>query len=165
MKKIITTLFLVIPLLACVPLEVKDVARGTNQNDTGTLQLGDRNLGAYTIWECRDYSRGGPVVLELLRADTEISEMKDGARDLQYDTNLISGVHLGFILLDDRKEHLLAVYTRDGINHRWDWKDNKDNAFAIVIDLDGTGFYYDFSDSKDGRTTSRDMFECEKLGR
>ena len=47
---------------------------------------------------------------------------------------------IGFVLYEDGTIGEEAVFYRQGLNLRWDWKN-----YAIVIKPDGTGLYYDFS--------------------
>ena len=65
---------------------------------------------------------------------------------------------MGFILFDGCKEYTEAFYTRQGINQQWDWKEGK---YSFVIEPDGTGSYYDFTNVKDGRAKASDFFKCE----
>ncbi len=73
--------------------------------------------------------------------------------------------NLGFILYEGTDSGTVSVYQRRGINHRWDWKDNseKRNSYAFVIEPDGTGLFYDFSNVDVGESTNaRDVFTCKK---
>ena len=51
-----------------------------------------------------------------------------------------------------------------GLDRRWDFGPDGDGGYdyAVVIQSDGTGLYYDFSRSTDGRGKPSQFFECEK---
>ena len=55
---------------------------------------------------------------------------------------------VGYILYDGGYEGELALYTRTGLQHRWDWGPVKGTEYALVIQTDGTGLYYDFTNEK-----------------
>lgn len=54
----------------------------------------------------------------------------------------------GYVLYGNGSIGTAAVFSRQGLNLRWDWGDNLE--YSIVIHPDNTGYYYDFSSSKDG---------------
>lgn len=47
--------------------------------------------------------------------------------------------NIGFVLFEGGTKGEYALFYRDGINLRWDWEN-----FSIIIEPNGTGFYYDF---------------------
>ena len=50
----------------------------------------------------------------------------------------------------------------DGLDRRWDWNcDEKMCRYSFSISPDGTGRFYDFSVSDDGRAKPRQVFECQ----
>ena len=57
----------------------------------------------------------------------------------------------------------IADFRVAGIDLRWDFGDQNDRGaypYAFTIGPDGTGAYYDFSASTDGRARPRQVFEC-----
>jgi len=68
----------------------------------------------------------------------------------------------GFILYDGSSSGELTSYQRRGVNQRWDWGPNG-VEFAFVLKPDGTGLFYDFSNVRQGETTSaNDLYECSR---
>ena len=58
----------------------------------------------------------------------------------------------------------LANFQVAGLNLRWDFGSNEGRGayrYAFVIEPDGTGAYYDFETSEDGRAKPRQIFECQ----
>ena len=56
-----------------------------------------------------------------------------------------------------------ASFEVAGLNRRWDFgydAGNEKFLYAFIIKPDGTGLYYDFSMSPDGRASPRDSFKC-----
>jgi hypothetical protein len=84
-------------------------------------------------WACYDGSGGGkPLVI--LTADLQL---KQGVVK-------VAGA-----------EHK-AKYKVEGLNRRWDFG----GKFSFVIQPDGTGYYYDYSEFKHGTPSQR--FKCEQ---
>ena len=57
----------------------------------------------------------------------------------------------------------LASFKIAGLNRRWDfgYDEIRDRyRYAFIVKPDGTGLYYDFSISSDGRASPRDHFSC-----
>ena len=57
-----------------------------------------------------------------------------------------------------------AQFQVAGLTRRWDFGHNEDRGtyrYAFVIEPDGTGGYYDFSISEDGRAQARDVYKCQ----
>ena len=56
-----------------------------------------------------------------------------------------------------------ASFLIQGISRRWNFGcDEEEGAypFSFVIEPDGTGLYYDFTASTDGRADPRDFYDC-----
>lgn len=55
-----------------------------------------------------------------------------------------------------------AVFKMEGLNRRWNFglTMNLDLPYAVIIKPDGTGLYYDFTPSTDGRAEASDFFDC-----
>ena len=56
-----------------------------------------------------------------------------------------------------------ATFRINGFERRWDFGEDYD--FAFVIDPDGTGKYYDFSDSENARARPSYIYRCERQDR
>ena len=57
----------------------------------------------------------------------------------------------------------LASFEIAGLNRRWDFGYNEIRdryLYAFIVKPDGTGLYYDFSISSDGKASPRDHFKC-----
>ena len=68
---------------------------------------------------------------------------------------------IGYILFDGGYTGVSTFYRRTGLEHRWDWGGPNDNDYAFVIQSDGTGLYYDFSNVKAGQSRrANDVFKC-----
>ena len=109
---------------------------------------------ASETWECFDrFARdgAGPLVMldGLLRMD-----------------NAIPNIGPGTVRLVGLIEHE-AQFRIDGLNRRWNFGD-EDTAydFAIVIEPNGDGSYYDFSGVAVGESTSpSQLYSCERTSR
>ena len=57
-----------------------------------------------------------------------------------------------------------TLFHVQGIERRWDWCLSVEGAYecAFVISVDGTGSYYNFRGSDDGRAKPTDLFKCAK---
>ena len=95
----------------------------------------------FTSWYCVDYVFEGAVLVEV------------GYFDLK-------GQRFGFVLFDGGYTGVLSHFSRQGLDYRWDWGDN--GEYAIVIEPDGSGLYYDFSMSKDGTAKPRGVYKAYK---
>lgn len=70
----------------------------------------------------------------------------------------------GFILFDGGDAGELVTYKRAGLNHRWNWEKVNDNyKYSFVIDPEGSGSYYDFTNAERGRTIdAKETYKCRK---
>lgn len=101
--------------------------------------------GQFFSWGCRDYVYGGRVIIEL-------GQLNDGWLD---------GM-TGFVLYDGTDAGELAIYQRRGLNHTYSWG-NKFSDYTFIIKPDGTGAYYDFSNTKEGDAKKpEDIYKCKK---
>ena len=184
-KKMWLTITLILPLIlsGCevmntLPDEPAYTEAPSEPDTPRTLKLDGKTYDKYTLWGCRDYSSSFGTVLELVRIDEtsktsdkeltkaiqESKEVPDKnkkklLKSLDKLNNLISKLQLGFIMFDGRKEYSSTFYSKDGIDHRWDWEDK----YTFIIKPDGTGLYYDFTSVKKGESTkARDVYKCEK---
>lgn len=75
---------------------------------------------------------------------------------------------IGFILYEGGIVGEEVVFSRQGLDLRWDWGSYyRDGSFkfrySFVIEPDGTGLYYDFSTSKDGTAKARGVYKTYKF--
>ena len=106
----------------------------------------EKDGAEFTCWYCVDFVYGGPTLVEVGFIGSPFYE------------------GLGFILYDGGYSGETTNYSREGIEHRWDWGPNG-NDYAFVIQPDGTGLYYDFSSVKAGGSTkASSVYECYQRG-
>jgi hypothetical protein len=105
--------------------------------------ISEKDVGGFTSWYCRDY------VYEERGVLLEFGYFNDPK---------FAG--LGFILYDGGYTGEFTLYQRTGVEHRWDWGPN-DTDYSFVIKPDGTGLYYDFSNTPKGESIkARDVYKC-----
>ena len=74
------------------------------------------------------------------------------------------GMAVGKLFLKDSDSSIDTVYQMKGVQHNWEWEANGD-TFKIVIESDGTGRYWDFSDTEDGEMVmSKESYSCTSSG-
>ena len=72
----------------------------------------------------------------------------------------LDGYQAGKLFLKDADSPIDTVYQLKGVQHNWEW-----DKYRIVIDSDGTGRYWDFSNADDGESVmSKEVYECTSLG-
>ena len=97
------------------------------------------------IWECSAFmGQNKTTILTLIRNDNGTGEVHAG----------------GTITHTDFK--------MQGLDRRWNWGDNPQRPgrylYSIVLNLERTAKYYDFSMADDdGIATPKDIFKCEML--
>ena len=91
----------------------------------------DYTASGFTSWWCDDFSHAGKILVEV-----GFFTFRDS------DT-----VH-GFILYDGTTEGEVAIYSRQGLEHRWDW--GTEGQYSFVINPNGNGLYYDFTGVPEG---------------
>ena len=110
-----------------------------------SLVTSDKRLQIET-WHCFelfDYDRA-TALLTLIR-------VRSGGEDVIGEVSIAGISHM-------------AQFQVAGLTRRWDFGHNEDRGtyrYAFVIEPDGTGGYYDFSTSEDGRTQARDVYKCQ----
>ncbi len=108
------------------------------------LQISEEEVGGFVSWTCQDFVNRGDIVVEV---------------GYFVDQSLEEG---GFILFDGGHSGEFAVHERTGLEHRWDWVDDE-AVYAFVINTDGSGLYYDFSNVPDGEETKpKAVYICKK---
>lgn len=103
----------------------------SSSNESVTISNKDTDSG-FTSWECQDYIYGGKTLAE-------------------FGYFSINGTTYGFVLYNGGDEGEFTYYSRQGLNHRWDW--GKNGQYSFVITPDGNGRYYDFTNVPDGEST------------
>ncbi len=71
---------------------------------------------------------------------------------------------IGMSLLNDTKEKKLAMYSRKGVQHYWDWGGEKYNNYQIIIHPSGNGWFYNFENTKLGALSSpKHAYDCKSF--
>lgn len=96
-------------------------------------------------WRCfawSDYDRA-TALFTLVR-------VRSGSEDLIGEVSVAGVIHL-------------TQFQVAGLTRRWDWNCDEETGcrYAFSIEPDGTGGYYDFSTSEDGRAKARDIYKCQ----
>lgn len=75
----------------------------------------------------------------------------------------IDGDIFGFVLYDNEDVGECATYSKQGLEHRWDWTGSYGGSYSFVIDPAGYGRYYDFSNVPNGESTKpRAVYKVRK---
>lgn len=97
----------------------------------------DMTVDGFTSWYCIDYPY-----------DTEL-----GLEFGYYSDSRYEGI-FGFLLYDGGDEGIRTYYQRVGLEHHWSWGgSDEEESFTFVIDPQGYGRYYDFTNVPDGEST------------
>jgi hypothetical protein len=95
-------------------------------------------------WDCFSYGYAGDFILTI----GYIPELKK------------DGYAVGKLFLKDAESPIDTVYQMKGVQHNWEW-----DKYRIVIDSDGTGRYWDFSNADVGEEVmSKEVYECTSSG-
>ena len=95
-------------------------------------------------WDCFAYGYAGDFILTI----GYIPELKK------------DGYAVGKLFLKDAESPIDTVYQMKGVQHNWEW-----DKYRIVIDSDGTGRYWDFSNADVGEEVmSKEVYECTSSG-
>lgn len=82
---------------------------------------------------------------------------------LEFGYYSIDGVVFGFVLYDNEDVGERTIYSKLGLEHRWDWNGPYGGNYAFLISPEGYGRYYDFTDVPDGEGTKpRDVYTVRK---
>jgi hypothetical protein len=91
-------------------------------------------------WDCYEYGYGGKYLLTI----GYIPELFE------------NGFYEGKLFLKDATAPIHIIYELKGVQHNWQW-----DEFRIVIDSDGTGRYWDFTNTDVGEEVmSKEHYEC-----
>lgn len=172
MKRIFLSILLAVLVSACSSTDKKSY----NPSEPVPKQPQDPGVELDGIWECRDYVYDDQVALVIGKANITVVEVVSEKLDeflLGHDSSIeklesdekfiesldgLKKLYLGFIRLSGEKQER-AFYHRQGLDHRWEWGD----GYAFIIEPSGRGYYYDFTDAKEGESVSAsDSFKCER---
>jgi len=170
MKKYYLSILLLPFVSACGTIEREShIENGKFEDKT---QIEDIHLDS--AWECRDYVYDDQIALEIGKtnitvadiivqnldedigeSDSLTQELEDN-KELEGFLNKLNEIYGGFIRLAG-EEADAAFYSRQGLNHRWEWDDN----YVFIIEPSGRGYYYDFSNVAEGESVRpSDSFKC-----
>ena len=91
-------------------------------------------------WDCYEYGYGGKYLLTI----GYIPELFE------------NGFYEGKLFLKDATAPIHIIYELKGVQHNWQW-----DEFRIVIDSDGTGRYWDFTNTDAGESVNnKETYEC-----
>ena len=112
-------------------IELDSVKTVENETDNG-----------FTIWELVDY------------VYDDSTGIKVGYFDFK-------GTRIGFVLFDGENKGTAAIFSREGIDYRWDW--GSEYQYCITISPDKVARYYDFSKGEKGEPQkSRGLYKAKK---
>ena len=135
-------------LVSCVGIPLRPPSATSTGPRTIVLDdkfISEEDVGGFNSWYCYDFVYEEKGIL------LEVGFFGDP--DLK---------NLGYILYDGSYTGEFTHYERKGLEHRWDWGPNGTD-YAFVIKSDGTGLYYDFSNTKKGESIkATDVFKCYK---
>ena len=135
MKKLLLILFISLGIVGC--------------SETSPQQVKfDNESYQWKKWDCFATGYAGDFILTI----GYIPELKK------------DGMAVGKLFLKDSDSPIDTVYQMKGVQHNWEWEANGD-TFKIVIESDGTGRYWDFSDTEDGEMVmSKESYSCTSSG-
>ena len=135
MKKLLLILFISLSIVGC--------------SETSPQQVKfDNESYQWKKWDCFATGYAGDFILTI----GYIPELKQ------------DGYAAGKLFLKDAESPIDTIYQMKGVQHNWEWEANGD-TFKIVIESDGTGRYWDFSDTEDGEMVmSKESYSCTSSG-
>lgn len=151
MRKFIFIVLSAILFMSCMSVPMSSSngtsnSRGMPSDDRSVLINGiafvESELGHIERWYAVDkYSLNPEVLFQVVSVD-------------QFE-------NAGYVLYGSSSVGTIAVYTRQGLTLRWDWGDNFE--YSIVIEPDGTGYYYDFTNSTDGTARPTGIYQMYRF--
>ena len=136
-RRFLPLILIVLTLIAgCATVDGTTPAAGTPKEDT---------KAGIEQWKCGDYFDGCGFLAT--NCVTLTANLHDGTGEVKFG-DIVS----------------LTRFEIQGIERRWDWCVDAYGAYdcAFFISVDGTGSYYNFRGSDDGRAKPRDLFKCAK---
>ena len=71
---------------------------------------------------------------------------------LEFGYYSIDGYIFGFVLYDNEDVGERTMYSKQGLEHRWDWTGSYGGSYSFVISPEGYGRYYDFTNVPKGES-------------
>ena len=134
-----------LPIMAALALAAGCVAVDGSTPITEGATLKEETRAGIEQWKCGYYFDGcGFLATDCVTLN---ANLYDGTGDVKF----------GEIWEDTN-------FQIEGLERRWDWclKDDGYYDCAFVISVDGSGRYYNFRGSEDGRAKPRDLFKCTR---
>ena len=140
-----TILIIIVYLISCTGVPLRPSSTTTTGPRTiiiGNEIISEENAGGFISWFCYDFVHEEKGIL--------LEAGYFGDSDWE---------NIGYVLYDDGGyTGKFTHYQRNGLEHGWDWP-----YYAFVIKSDGTGLYYDFSNTKKGESKKASaVFKCYK---
>jgi hypothetical protein len=135
--------FAVIPLFASCAATSSISSTKPRTITLDDIPVSEEFVGQFDSWKCKDSIYDSETLVEV-----GILTEHEG---------------IGFVLYDGGDSGDVTNYERKGINHRWDWGNDDRFNFAFVVEADGTGRFYDFSNLKAGESKGANAsFKCHR---
>ena len=135
-------LSLVLFLTGCAQMTKRDTIRTITLDGES---YSENKLGQFVSWGCRDSVHRGNILVEVGNL---------------HDTNFTALE--GFVLYDGTDTGSRGTYLRQGLNLLWNW--GYKGQYAFILEPDGTGLFYDFSNTKEGESKKADsVYKCSKI--
>lgn len=118
----------------------------------------------FNLWNCKDYYDGGQVVITL--GETDTSRLLRRLDSVEQDKSEITNQSIknlqqtGIILFNRTNEGVFALNYRYGIDKRWDWADERDNSFSVILKSNGKAFFYNFISEE--QVSPSATFKCKR---
>lgn len=119
---------------------------------------------SFNLWNCKDYYDGGQVIITL--GETNISRLSGELDSVEQDESGITNQSIknlqqtGIILFNGTNEGVFALNYRYGIDKRWDWADERDNSFSVILKSNGKAFFYNFISEE--QVSPSATFKCKR---
>ncbi len=128
---------------SCLSIPTSATSMGPRTLVLDGKTISEDKVGGFISWYCTDYVKDSSVLVEVGYF---------GAEELE---------GIGFILYDNGYTGNIAHYSRQGLEHRWDWGENA--QYSFVIKNNNTGLYYDFTGVKSGTSIkARTVYKAYK---
>ena len=147
--------FMLLVLAACesTPAASKEKSTPSSSSSKGR-QL---SLGEYSVSELDFGGVERWYVVDKYNYDSKSDEVR-------FQVGYFKENNIGFVLYGSGTAGELANFSRQGLDLRWDWGETETSyKYTFVIEPDGTGLYYDFSSSTDGKSKPRGIYKASKF--
>jgi hypothetical protein len=116
--------------------------RGPRTITLADKQVSEEKAGKFISWTCSDFFNGGKTLVEV------------GS----FSAKELGGA--GFVIYDGGNSGEPTAFERRGINLRWDWGPKAN--FAFVLEPDGKGMFYDFTNADGKEIKANAVFKCKQ---